>query len=291
MTIYSDRDIEIALSYGAPRGLTIEGLVAGSVQPASVDFHLSDRPFKLWGGGGESAQPIVPWLDQSDQMFERGCKGYITGETGQDYMAFKLNPGEFALASTTERVEIGSHMAGRLEGKSSLARLGLVVHTTAGFFDPGFTGYPTLELLNVSPRPMLLRPGMPIAQMAFFRMSSEPKNLYGALGKYDGQGADPTASRYFENFAEGVPTHTLRSEPGHVVSTPIARPILPTHTCEHCTEPVAHTDPEHPDDITKWVHVHSGVSAGRTCNTEGAGAMTTAWPHGMGSDKHHDGGN
>lgn len=278
--IYSDRDIENALSYGAPRGLTIEGMVEGSIQPASVDFHLSDRPLKIWGGGtGDRAQPIVPWIDQSDQMVERYCKGYITGETGQDYMAFKLYPGQFALASTTERVEIGSQMAGRLEGKSSLARLGLVVHTTAGFFDPGFTGYPTLELLNVSQRPMLLRPGMPIAQMAFFRMTSEPRNLYGALGKYDGQGADPTASRYFENFLEdGVATHTLRSEPGRVVSTPISRPLVGTHTCEHCGEWIVHTDPEHPEDTTKWTHIHSGVSVGRRCNDD---EPMTAWPIGM----------
>lgn len=289
--IYSDRDIEIALSYGAPRGLTIEGLVPGSVQPASVDFHLSDRPFKVWERGVQRAEwaspdPIVPWTDQADEMIS------VPHGQHEGVPCFRLEPGQFALASTTERVEIGSGMAGRLEGKSSLARLGLVVHTTAGFFDPGFQGYPTLELLNVSPRPMLLRPGMPIAQMAFFRMTSEPKNLYGALGKYDGQGADPTASRYFENFLEeGVPTHTLRSEPGFVVATPIARPLIPKHSCEWCAEPVAHIDPDHPEDITKWVHVHGGVSVGRACMVEQGGEYPNAWPHGMGSDKHHDGGN
>jgi dCTP deaminase len=217
--IYSDRDIEIALSYGAPRGLTIEGLVPGSIQPASVDFHLSDRPLRAWhyeglvgaaspmtvnGGSSMRRHPdIVPWEDQSAEMHSIRLEEWRDG-----IKCFRLEPGQFALASTTERVEIGSGMAGRLEGKSSLARLGLVVHTTAGFFDPGFEGYPTLELLNVSPRPMLLRPGMPIAQMAFFRMTSEPRHLYGERGKYDQQGPDPEPSHYHENFTPtGLPAY------------------------------------------------------------------------------------
>lgn len=205
--IYSDRDIERALGAG---DISIDGLVDDAIQPASVDFHLSDRPFKVWAHSGMAsleegmggtydsrvyANPIVPWEDQSEEMSEMPFREHPRfGE------AVTLRPGQFALASTTERVEIGGMVAGRLEGKSSLARLGLIVHTTAGFFDPGFEGYPTLELLNVSPRPMLLRPGMPIAQMAFFKMTSEPRHLYSERGKYDGQGADPEPSHYFENF-------------------------------------------------------------------------------------------
>ncbi len=199
--LYSDQDIERALREGT---VVIDGLVPGSIQPASVDFHLSDRPFKVWIGwvanspfpsaGAALSPPITPWEDQSHEMEEVAFRdGTIT-----------LSPGAFALASTTERVKIGHRVAGRLEGKSSLARLGLIVHTTAGFFDPGFEGYPTLELLNVSPRPMLLRPDMPIAQMCFFEVMSKPKHLYGERGKYDQQGADPEPSHYFENFQEAT---------------------------------------------------------------------------------------
>lgn len=202
--LYSDTDIQKALD---THMVEIEGLVPGSIQPASVDFHLSDRPFKLWSefhphennflgislGGGA---PIVPWRDQTGEMVEQAAELRYSDAPP----CFILKPGQFALASTTERVKIGPRLAGRLEGKSSLARLGLIVHTTAGFFDPGFEGYPTLELLNVAPRPMLLRPDMPIAQMAFFAMTSGSATPYNERGKYINQGADPEPSHYFENF-------------------------------------------------------------------------------------------
>lgn len=209
MAVFSDRDIQQALDIGM---VEIEGLVPGSIQPASIDFHLSDRPFKVWDRQGlvslvgyginladrcRNADPIVPWLDQSDEMIEVPHGWDPDGNTP----CFRLESGQFALASTTERVRIGPRLAGRLEGKSSLARLGLIVHTTAGFFDPGFEGYPTLELLNVAPRPMLLRPDMPIAQMAFFAMTSGAATPYNERGHYTDQGADPEPSHYFENFA------------------------------------------------------------------------------------------
>lgn len=210
--LYSDVNVHRAIRDG---DLVIEGLVPGAVQPASVDCHLSDRPLKVWRNGGMvrietgmlgafdsnvRARPIVPWLDQADEMEEVGLGRHRFGPRAGDIVdgVFKLAPGQFALASTIERFEIGHKVAGRLEGKSSLARLGLIVHTTAGFFDPGFRGYATLELLNVSPRPILLRPNMPIAQMAFFQMLSTPDHLYN--GKYQDQGKDPEASHYNRNF-------------------------------------------------------------------------------------------
>ena len=210
--LYSDRNIRQALREGH---LKIEGLVESAIQPASVDCHLSGRPLKVWahsglvrleeGMGGTydrnvHAKPIVPWEDQSGEMKEHPF--YTSPATPDEPPTVTLYPGQFALASTIERFEIGHKVAGRLEGKSSLARLGLIVHTTAGFFDPGFRGYATLELLNVSPRPILLRPNMPIAQMAFFQMLSTPEHLYN--GKYQDQGQDPEASHYNRNFSDGV---------------------------------------------------------------------------------------
>lgn len=207
--LYSDSDIRKALADGL---FEIDGMVEGSLQPASVDFHLSGRPLKVWahsgmvdleeGMGGtydkrRYSAPIVPWIDQTDEM-----STVAFHEHPRFGMCVPLAPGQFALASTAERVRIGSIVAGRLEGKSSLARLGLVIHTTAGFFDPGFEGYPTLELVNLSPRPMLLRPGMPIAQMSFFELWTPCERPYAVKGHYAGQGADPEPSHYFENFKD-----------------------------------------------------------------------------------------
>lgn len=206
----SDRDIRLALHQ---RAIEIDGLVDGSIQPASVDFHLSDRPIKVWsethphennfmGIQFGMGVPIIPWHDQSGEMVEQEAIQRYADVTD---VCFILKPMQFALASTTERVRLGPAHLGRLEGKSSLARLGLIVHTTAGFFDPGFEGWPTLELVNVSPRSMLLRPGMPIAQMAFDAMSSPVEVPYGAKGHYADQGADPVASRYYANFKQENP--------------------------------------------------------------------------------------
>lgn len=108
---------------------------------------------------------------------------------------FVIAPGMCVLGSTVERITISSDLAGRMEGKSSLARLFLVVHSTAGFFDPGWDGEGTLEIINHSPRPIRLWPGMRIAQMAFFRMAGRPDRGYGQQGHYQGQ-VGPTESRY-----------------------------------------------------------------------------------------------
>ena len=206
--LYSDADITQALKDGT---FVIDGMAGGSLQPASVDFHLSGRPLKVWAHHGlvsldegiagtyvKRLPYIVPWRDQSDEMSELPFRQPF-GDLSADPVAV-LAPGQFALASTIERVTIGPTVAGRLEGKSSLARLGLVIHTTAGFFDPGFEGYPTLELVNLSPRPMALRPGMPIAQMSFFALQTPCERPYSVKGHYAEQGADPEPSHYYQNF-------------------------------------------------------------------------------------------
>jgi len=113
-----------------------------------------------------------------------------------------LHPGEFVLGSTLEMVALPDDLAARVEGKSSLGRLGLLTHATAGFVDPGFTGHVTLELSNVATLPIMLWPGMKIGQLAFFRLSSSAENPYGSDvhgSHYQGQ-RGPTASRSFQNF-------------------------------------------------------------------------------------------
>jgi dCTP deaminase len=118
--------------------------------------------------------------------------------------AFILHPGEFVLGSTLERVRLPEDVAARLEGKSSLGRLGLLTHSTAGFVDPGWNGDLTLELSNVANLPITIYPGMKIGQIAFLRLTSPAEKPYGAErgSKYQGQ-RGPTPSRYFENFREG----------------------------------------------------------------------------------------
>lgn len=197
--LYADVDIERAIRRG---DIAIEGMVDGSLQPASVDFHLSDQPFKVFLDRkypefdvDKPLVPIVPWVDQGYQYTDMPL---IDDGSHEPY--FMLAPGQFALASTVERVKIGHHCAGRLEGKSSLARLGLLIHTTAGFFDPGFQGYCTLELVNLAPQPLLLRPGMPIGQMSFFETISKVRDPYS--GKYQNQGEAPEPSHYDKNFED-----------------------------------------------------------------------------------------
>ncbi|MEL0284120.1 MAG: dCTP deaminase, partial [Ilumatobacter sp.] len=116
--------------------------------------------------------------------------------------AFMLHPGEFVLGSTLERVAVPDDLVGRVEGKSSLGRLGLLIHSTAGFIDAGFDGHITLELANVASLPITLYPGMKIGQVSFMRMTTPAEHPYGAGAsgsKYQGQ-RGPTPSRYFENF-------------------------------------------------------------------------------------------
>ncbi len=192
--ILSDRDIRKAI---ARSEIGIDGLRDGAIQPASVDLHLSEHPLLVWRY--DSGLPIDPTRDNSTAMVEA---------ERQPDGSMVLLPFQFALGSTSESVSIGSGYAGRLEGKSSLARLGLIPHAAAGFFDPGFRGWPTLEFVNFAPRAIILRPGMPIAQMSFIHMASSPSQLYGGEGrssKYQDQGAAPQPSKYHLNDMEGAP--------------------------------------------------------------------------------------
>jgi dCTP deaminase len=116
--------------------------------------------------------------------------------------AFILHPGEFVLGSTLELVTLPDDIVARLEGKSSLGRLGLLIHSTAGFVDPGWNGHLTLELSNVATLPIALYPGMKIGQISFLRMTTAAENPYGSgavSSKYQGQ-RGPTPSRYYLNF-------------------------------------------------------------------------------------------
>ena len=136
-------------------------------------------------------------------------------ETSPDE-AFILHPGEFVLGATFEQVSLPDDVAARLEGKSSLGRLGLLTHSTAGFIDPGFSGHVTLELSNVATLPIKLWPGMKIGQLCFFRLSSPAENPYGSGpygNRYQGQ-RGPTASRSFQNFHRSDVAVTDAGSPG-----------------------------------------------------------------------------
>ncbi len=160
------------------------------VQPSSVDVRL-DGSFRLFDNHRYAF--IDPAIDQPELT--------RLVEVGADE-PFILHPGEFVLASTYEVITLGDDIAARLEGKSSLGRLGLVTHATAGFIDPGFSGHVTLELSNVATLPIKLWPGMKIGQFCFFQLTSPAEHPYGSgpyANRYQGQ-RGPTASRSFEGF-------------------------------------------------------------------------------------------
>lgn len=185
--ILSDRTIRAELAAGR---IIIEPLDPACIQPSSVDLHLDDT-FRVFRN--HTRRVIDVKQDQSD----------LTEEVAiPDGEAFVLHPGEFALGATLERVGLPDDLVGRIEGKSSLGRLGLLIHTTAGFVDAGWDGYLTLELSNVANLPITLYPGMKIGQISFIQMTTSADVPYGSavLGsKYKGQ-RGPTPSRYHENF-------------------------------------------------------------------------------------------
>jgi dCTP deaminase len=183
----SDRDIRASIESGQ---IGLEPLEMSLLQPSSFDVRL-DRFFRLFDN--HKYAYIDPAEDQSDltQLIEVDPKE-----------AFILHPGEFVLGSTYEFVTLPDNIAARLEGKSSLGRLGLMTHSTAGFVDPGFKGHVTLELANVSNLPIKLWPGMKVGQLCFFQLSSPSETPYGSEkynNRYQGQ-RGPTASRSFMNF-------------------------------------------------------------------------------------------
>jgi dCTP deaminase len=185
--ILSDRSLREAIDAGR---LVVEPLDEDAIQPSSVDVRL-DRRFRTFY---TARHPYIDVRQPMDDLTE-------LVEVKPD-AAFILHPGEFVLGSTLERVGIPPDLAARLEGKSSLGRLGLMTHSTAGFLDPGFEGHVTLELSNVANLPITLYPGMRIGQIAVFQLTTPAERPYGSRGarsKYQGQ-RGPTPSRYWENF-------------------------------------------------------------------------------------------
>ena len=181
--ILSDRTIREELKGG---GIVIEPLTDDAIQPSSVDLHV-DRYFRVFRN---DTTPYIDPKEPQDDLTE-----FVEVDDGE---AFILHPGEFVLGSTRERVALGDDLVARLEGKSSLGRLGLLIHSTAGFVDAGFSGHLTLELSNVANLPIALYYGMSIGQISFFKMSSAAERPYGSpelKSKYQGQ-SEPTASAF-----------------------------------------------------------------------------------------------
>ncbi|MDA8040397.1 MAG: dCTP deaminase, partial [Actinomycetota bacterium] len=168
----------------------IDPLGEGCVQPSSVDLHV-DRYFRVFRN---HSQRVIDVKENQEELTE------LVELAGPD--ALILHPGEFVLGSTLERVRLPDDLVGRLEGKSSLGRLGLLIHSTAGFVDAGWDGYLTLELSNVANLPITVYPRMKIGQISFLKMTTPAAIPYGSAGlgsKYQHQ-RGPTPSRYFENF-------------------------------------------------------------------------------------------
>jgi len=185
--LLSDRDIRAELTSGR---IGLEPLDLGMVQPSSVDVRL-DRWFRLFDNHKYAH------IDPSQEQAE--LTRLVEVEADEPFI---LHPGEFVLGSTYELVTLPDDVAARLEGKSSLGRLGLMTHSTAGFIDPGFSGHVTLELANVATLPVKLWPGMKIGQLCFFRTSSPVDSPYGSGpygNRYQGQ-RGPTASRSHLGF-------------------------------------------------------------------------------------------
>ncbi|RSM67596.1 dCTP deaminase [Kibdelosporangium aridum] len=185
--LLSDRDLTKELESGR---LGLEPYDPAMLQPSSIDVRL-DRFFRVFDN--TKYTHIDPALQQ-DELTS------LVEQQGDD--PFVLHPGEFVLGSTYEFVTLPDDLAGRLEGKSSLGRLGLLTHSTAGFIDPGFSGHITLELSNVANLPITLWPGMKIGQLCLFRLSSAAEHPYGsqkAGSRYQGQ-RGPTPSRAYLNF-------------------------------------------------------------------------------------------
>jgi dCTP deaminase len=187
LMLLSDRDLTAAMGVGE---LRLDPFEPALMQPASIDVRL-DRSFRVFNN--HLYTHIDPAVQQDDLTAEVEVK---------DGLPFVLHPGEFVLASTLEVVTLGAGLAARLEGRSSLGRLGLLTHATAGFIDPGFSGHVTLELSNVATLPMRLWPGMSVGQLCVFRLSSPAEHPYGSAvygSKYQGQ-RGPTASRSARGF-------------------------------------------------------------------------------------------
>ena len=185
--LMSDRDIRASIESGQ---IGLEPLEMGLLQPSSIDVRL-DRFFRLFDN---HKYAFIDPAEQQDELTR-----LIEVDSSEPFI---LHPGEFVLGSTYEFVTLPDDVAARLEGKSSLGRLGLLTHSTAGFVDPGFKGHVTLELSNVATLPIKLWPGMKIGQLCFFKLTSPSEHPYGSekyASRYQGQ-RGPTASRSYKNF-------------------------------------------------------------------------------------------
>ncbi|WP_166867164.1 MULTISPECIES: dCTP deaminase [unclassified Salinibacterium] len=199
--LLSDRDIAAELDAGR---IGLDPLDRSMIQPSSVDVRL-DRFFRLFDNHK------YPYIDPAEEQPE--LTRLVEAKPGEPFI---LHPGEFVLGSTFELVTLPDDVAARLEGKSSLGRLGLLTHSTAGFVDPGFSGHVTLELSNVATLPIKLWPGMKIGQLCFIRTSSPVDNPYGSGpygNRYQGQ-RGPTASRSWQNFVHTDVTISDAGAPG-----------------------------------------------------------------------------
>ena len=185
--VLSDRSIREEIAAGR---IVVKPIDDDNIQPASIDLHLDSR-FLVFSN---SRQPYIDVREPLDNLTE---EVRIEGD-----IPFILHPGEFVLASTLEHIELPDDLMARLEGKSGLGRLGLLIHSTAGFVDPGWRGQLTLELSNVARLPIALYYGMKIGQISFLQLTSPAERLYGSpeLGsRYQGQ-TGPTASRFHQDF-------------------------------------------------------------------------------------------
>jgi len=187
--VLSDRTIRRLIAEGR---IGIEPFDPSLMQPSSLDVRV-DRYFRVFRN---SRYPYIDVKAEQEELTE-------LVEAGDE--AFILHPGEFVLGSTLERVTLPDDLVARLEGKSSLGRLGLLIHSTAGFIDPGWDGHVTLELSNVANLPITIYPEMKIGQISFVQLSEAAERPYGSEGigsKYQGQ-RGPTPSRYWQNFRDG----------------------------------------------------------------------------------------
>ncbi|WP_237221252.1 dCTP deaminase [Rothia nasimurium] len=185
--LFSDQDIRKDLAAGR---IQLEPYDEAMIQPASVDVRL-DRFFRLFDNHK------YPHIDPSQEQKDLTRLVEVAPDE-----PFILHPGEFVLGATYEKVTLPHDVAARLEGKSSLGRLGLLTHSTAGFIDPGFSGHVTLELSNMATLPIMLWPGSKVGQLCFFKLTSPVENAYGTGpygNRYQGQ-RGPTASRSYLNF-------------------------------------------------------------------------------------------
>ena len=186
--VLSDRTIRRLLEEGR---IGIDPYADELLQPSSVDVRV-DRLFRVFRN---SRYPYIDVKEPMEDLTE-------LVEVADDEQPFILHPGEFVLGSTLERIRLPDDLVARLEGKSSLGRLGLLIHSTAGFIDPGWDGHVTLELSNVANLPITIYPQMKIGQLSFVQLSEAAERPYGSEGigsKYQGQ-RGPTPSRYWQNF-------------------------------------------------------------------------------------------